>query len=145
MSSIGTAERNILLALCILFSLSAFGFAGINPLFFAGLIGWMVAAVQTLRLHVLRNDPDQRARGQVTDIILTGLITLFLASVIYSLFLYFRSVGPATPSAGEVGIEAVQMMAFGILVQAGGWILGWVQGVRRLRLNITYATNRSNT
>ncbi len=137
MSSVGTIERNILLALCALFSLSAFGFAGVNPLFFAGLVGWILAGFQTIRLHGLKNDPAQKPQGQVIDIIFTGLITLFLASVVYSAIIFFRTVGPAEQvPAGQVGIEAAQMMLFAGLVLIGGWVLSWVQGVRRLRLNM---------
>lgn len=134
-------ERNLSLLVCAVFILSAFGFAAVASLFIVGLIGWALAVVQTLRFDTLRSDPDQKSKSPILDIMLTALITIFLVSAGYSVLEYYRDVGEVRPwSAVDLTFEHYQMLAYTILVQVGGWTLSWVQSVRRVRLNMLYAT-----
>lgn len=140
----GRLERNIILALSALFGLGAFGLATVSPAFLMGLGGWIIAAIQALRLYALQNDADQQPKGQVTDIILTILITILLSSAINAVVIYYRTVGEIQPwSSTAMDFETIQMMIFAGLVHIGGWAVGWVQGVRRLRLNLALSSGRA--
>jgi len=58
---------------------------------------------------------------------------------LYASVEYVRSVGEIRPwGAAELGLEEYQMLAFHMLVLLGGWLLGWIHGVRRVRLNLLY-------
>lgn len=132
------AERNLTLALCAAFTLSAFGYARIEPLYWAGIVGWLLGALQSLRLYGLRVDPNRRPRGQAMDIVLTMLTTIFVVSTVYALFLFARSTEVRAPR----GWVELQNAAFAAVVALGGWALAWLQGVRRLRLNVRYMTGQ---
>ena len=137
-----TQERNLVVGLCTLFALSALGFAAVNRLAWVALLGWAAALLQTFRLHVLRTDPDRRPRGQVADVLAMALLTILVASFVYAAAIYYRRAGafPGGAQSGRGGFdfEALQFAVYGLLVWLGGWVVAWVQGVRRLRLNLRY-------